>query len=60
MEPSRFIPPAITPLILQAWAYQPSDLGGGPDLGPVLSLIKPHLILLREPAAPASLDEWDV
>lgn len=59
MEPSRFIPPAITPLILQARTYQPSDLAGGPDLGPVLSLIKPHLILLREPAAPASLDDWD-
>lgn len=59
IEPSWFIPPAITPLILQAPTYQPSDLGGGLDLGPVLSLIKPHLILLCEPAAPASLDDWE-
>lgn len=59
IEPSWFIPPAITSLILQAPTYQPSDLGGGLDLGPVLSLIKPHLILLCEPAAPASLDDWE-
>lgn len=59
IEPYRFILPAITPLILQARTYQPSDLGGGLDLGPILSLIKPHLILLCEPAAPASLGDWE-